>query len=241
MTATEATKPKLSPGKLFINGKQEDAASGKTIDVMNPATGELLTTVPDGDASDIDRAVAAARASVENKRWRGMDPSKKEKILWDVAELLVKHKDELAMLESMENGKTVREAAGPTSAPAASRTVLPFSIDSSMASSSLCLTSNSATFQSIFSFFDGSMPRQLFFSKLARAAATARSMSRASPSGTVVSSSPVAGFMTSMVLPLAASSCRPLINNLPGFSLGLVASDALIVCIRRIQHAGRHG
>ena len=111
MTATEAIKPKLSPGKLFINGKHEDAASGKTIDVMNPATGELLTTVPDGDSTDIDRAVAAARASFEKKSWRGMDPSKKEKILWDVADLLVKHKDELAMLESMENGKTVRESA----------------------------------------------------------------------------------------------------------------------------------
>src|ERR1700736_4916266 len=118
MTATEAIKPKLSPGKLFIDGRHEDAASGKTIDVMNPATGELLTTVPDGDASDIDRAVSAARASFEKKSWRGMDASKKEKILWDVADLLVKHKDELALLESMENGKTVREAAGADVGPA---------------------------------------------------------------------------------------------------------------------------
>src|SRR3984893_5669210 len=118
MTATEAIKPKLSPGKLFINGRHEDAASGKTIDVMNPATGELLSTVPDGDASDIDRAVAAARASFEKKSWRGMDSSKKEKILWDVAALLVKHKDELSLLESMENGKTVREAAGADVGPA---------------------------------------------------------------------------------------------------------------------------
>ena len=51
MSAVEAIKPTLNPGKLFINGRQEDAASGKTIDVMNPATGELLTTVPDGDAA----------------------------------------------------------------------------------------------------------------------------------------------------------------------------------------------
>src|SRR5207253_5566008 len=114
----ESLKKHLKPGKLFINGREEDAQSGKTIDVMNPATGELLTTVPDGDARDIDRAVAAARASFEKKSWRGMDPSKKEKILWNVAELLVKHKDELAMLESMENGKTVREAAGADVGPA---------------------------------------------------------------------------------------------------------------------------
>src|SRR5438046_5263777 len=117
MTAGEAIKPKLNPGKLFINGRHEDAAGGKTIDVMNPATGELLTTVPDGDARDIDRAVAAARTSFEKKSWRGMDPSKKEKILWDVAELLVKHKEELSVLESMENGKTVREAAGADVGP----------------------------------------------------------------------------------------------------------------------------
>ena len=91
MSAAEIIKPKLNPGKLFINGRHEDAASGKTIDVMNPATGELLTTVPDGDAGDIDRAVSAARASFEKKSWRGMDASKKEKILWDVADLLVKH------------------------------------------------------------------------------------------------------------------------------------------------------
>src|SRR5437899_3409345 len=118
MSAVEIIKPKLNPGKLFINGRQEDAASGKTGDVRNPGTGELLTTVPDGDARDIDRAVAAARASFEKKSWRGMDPSKKEKILWDVAELLVKDKEGLSLLESMENGKTVREAAGADVGPA---------------------------------------------------------------------------------------------------------------------------
>src|SRR5438093_504547 len=67
---------------------------------------------------DVDGAVAAARASFEKKSWRGMDPSKKEKILWDISELLVKHKEELSILESMENGKTVREAAGADVGPA---------------------------------------------------------------------------------------------------------------------------
>src|SRR5579862_5065174 len=100
MSASETITPKLNHGKLFINGRHEDAASGKTIDVMNPATGELLTTVPDGDARDVDRAVAAARASFEKKTWRGINPSAREKILWDISDLLVKHKDELALLES---------------------------------------------------------------------------------------------------------------------------------------------
>ena len=118
MSALEAIKQQLKPFKHFINGRWEDSASGKTIDVINPATGELLTTVPDGDAADIDRAVAAARASFERKTWRGLDPSKREKILWTIAEVLAKHKEELCTLESMENGKTLREAAGADVDPA---------------------------------------------------------------------------------------------------------------------------
>src|SRR4051794_29444538 len=118
MSPIEAIKAGLPPGKLFINGRHEDAEGGKTIDVMNPATGERLTTVPDGGAADVDRAVAAARASFEKKSWRGMDPSKREKILWDLSELLLKNKEELATLESLENGKTLREAAGADVGPA---------------------------------------------------------------------------------------------------------------------------
>jgi aldehyde dehydrogenase (NAD+) len=88
------------------------------IEVHNPATGELLATVPDATQTDVDRAVAAARDSFEKKTWRGMDPSKKEKILWDLSALLLKHKDELARLESNENGKTLREAMGADVEPA---------------------------------------------------------------------------------------------------------------------------
>src|SRR5437868_15278839 len=105
MTAAEELKHQLHPGKLFINGRWEDAEGGRTIDICNPATGEHLTTVPDGDGADVDRAVAAARASLERKSWRGMDPSKKEKILWDISEVLLKNRAELSILDSMENGK----------------------------------------------------------------------------------------------------------------------------------------
>src|SRR5689334_14701750 len=95
------------------------AASGKTIDVINPATGVKLATVPDGDAADVDRAVRAARASFQKGSWRKADPSHKEKVLWRVAELIAKHEDELCLLESKENGKTVREAHGADIQPAA--------------------------------------------------------------------------------------------------------------------------
>jgi hypothetical protein len=75
MTVAEEIKHQLHPGKLFIDGRREDAQHGGTIDVVNPATGELLTTVPDGQAGDVDRAVAAARASFERKSWRGITPA----------------------------------------------------------------------------------------------------------------------------------------------------------------------
>ncbi len=118
MGTVETVKQQVTAKQLFINGRYEESTSGKTIDVINPATGELLATVPDSGADDVDRAVAAARSSFERKTWRGLDPSKKEKILWAISDLLAKHKDELCMLESMENGKTVREAAGADVFPA---------------------------------------------------------------------------------------------------------------------------
>src|SRR6266545_6972884 len=118
MTVAESVRQQLRPGKLFINGRWDDSVCGRTIEICNPAKGDPLTTVPDGDASDVDRAVAAARASFDKKSWRGMNPSAREQILWNLAEILEKNKEELAALESMENGKTVREAAGADVAPA---------------------------------------------------------------------------------------------------------------------------
>ncbi len=109
MEAATVTKA-LKPQKLFIDGKYEDAVSGKTISVMNPATGEQLTTVPDAGPEDVDRAVRAARRSFENGAWRKMRVSEREKILWRIGELIEKNKEELGLLESLNNGKTYREA-----------------------------------------------------------------------------------------------------------------------------------
>ncbi|MBZ5624311.1 MAG: aldehyde dehydrogenase family protein [Acidobacteriia bacterium] len=109
----------MPPNKLFIDGRWEDSACNRFVDVVNPATGELVTAVPDADACDVDRAVAAARASFEKKTWRGMDPSKRERILWNIGDLLMKHREELAALITRENGKTLRESVGADVAPAA--------------------------------------------------------------------------------------------------------------------------
>ncbi len=104
--------------KLFINGRAEDSTGTIQIPVVNPATGETITTVPDATSEDVDRAVAAARASFENKAWRGKDSSEKERIMWRFADILEAHKQELAALESAENGKTLKEALRADVAPA---------------------------------------------------------------------------------------------------------------------------
>jgi acyl-CoA reductase-like NAD-dependent aldehyde dehydrogenase len=109
----------MPSNQLFINGCWEASVCDRFVDVINPATGELVTTVPDADSRDVDRAVAAARASFEKKTWRGMDPSKRERILWNIGDLLAKHREELAALITRENGKTLRESAGADVAPAA--------------------------------------------------------------------------------------------------------------------------
>jgi aldehyde dehydrogenase (NAD+) len=109
MEAVSLAMP-LEPGKLLVDGKEEDAVSGKTIPVMNPATGEQLTTVPEGGAADVDRAAGAARRAFETGAWRNMKVSQRERIIWRIGELIEKNKEELGMIESLNNGKTYREA-----------------------------------------------------------------------------------------------------------------------------------
>ncbi|MCU1235221.1 MAG: aldehyde dehydrogenase (acceptor) [Candidatus Solibacter sp.] len=90
-----------------------------SIEIFNPANGDLVGTVPDCDADAVGRLVATARESFEKKTWRGLAPSQRERILWKIGELLLEHRDELARLISQETGKTLREAAGADVAPAA--------------------------------------------------------------------------------------------------------------------------
>jgi phenylacetaldehyde dehydrogenase len=93
-----------TPRQLFINGRWTDAASGKTFDTPDPATGETLARVAEGDAEDINRAVRAARAAFEGP-WSRMSPSERGRIIWRIGDLILEHRDELAQLESLDNGK----------------------------------------------------------------------------------------------------------------------------------------
>ena len=79
---------------LLIGGKFEQAASGKTFDTVNPATGGVLASVAEGDAQDIDRAVRAARRAFENGPWPRMSPSERGRILYRIGDLIMEHGDE---------------------------------------------------------------------------------------------------------------------------------------------------
>lgn len=101
------------PRRLLIDGKWVPAASGKTFETINPATGEVLAHVAEGDKEDIDRAVKAARKAFEEGPWRKLTPSERGRMMWKLGDLVDKHLEELAELESLDNGKalTVARAA----------------------------------------------------------------------------------------------------------------------------------
>ncbi len=91
--------------KLFIDGDWVDAASGKTFETPNPASGETLATVAAGDAEDINRAVRAARRAFDDGPWGRLTPSERGRIVWRIGDLILDHLEELAELETLDNGK----------------------------------------------------------------------------------------------------------------------------------------
>ena len=106
-----------SPHKLLIDGEWVEAASGQTFATLNPATEEALAEVAHGQAEDIERAVKAARkAFADDSPWRRMNASDRGRLIWRISELIEENADELAMLESLDNGKPfARRARRPTS------------------------------------------------------------------------------------------------------------------------------
>jgi len=96
--------------RLWIDNQWEDADGGATFPTVNPATGEVITRVARGGEADVDRAVAAARKALALPEWRGMDPHKRGQLLWKLADLIEANGDELASLETRDNGKTYFES-----------------------------------------------------------------------------------------------------------------------------------
>src|SRR5258708_2210331 len=105
-----ATKTKIAPGRLLINNEWTDSA--RRFDTINPATGEVLTQIAEASPEDVHRAVSAARQAFEGRNgpWRKMSASERGRLIWKLAELVEKNIDELAELETLDNGKPIFES-----------------------------------------------------------------------------------------------------------------------------------
>ncbi|KIC23546.1 MULTISPECIES: aldehyde dehydrogenase [unclassified Leisingera] len=97
--------------QAFIDGKFTDAVSGKTFASVNPATGEVLAQVAECDAEDVDRAVAVGRRAFEDGRWSRMAPGDRKAVMLKLADLIRENLEEMALLDSLDMGKLVTDAA----------------------------------------------------------------------------------------------------------------------------------
>src|SRR5688572_3407092 len=96
--------------QAFIGGRYVNAVSGETFEDLSPTNGKLLARVAAGDVPDIDAAVAAARAAFRKGSWSGMSPGKRKRILQKFADTILAHKDELALLETLDMGKPITDS-----------------------------------------------------------------------------------------------------------------------------------
>ena len=122
MSAIPISTPRLSkpsaqfiaqPRQLLIDGRWQPAAGGKTFPINDPSTGAVIAHAALGEAADIDRAVQAARRAFESGPWPSMSPSARGRLIHRIGDLILENLDELAELESLDNGKpkTVARAA----------------------------------------------------------------------------------------------------------------------------------
>tara|TARA_B110000495_G_scaffold203070_1_gene225298 strand:- start:1942 stop:3444 length:1503 start_codon:yes stop_codon:yes gene_type:complete len=112
-TPTQSPIPKSlqsflsGPKKLLINGQWVAAKSGKTFDVFDPATDQVVAQVAEGDAADVELAVAAARKAFDDGPWTKMTASQRSQIIWKIGDLIEQNADQLAQMETLDNGKPV--------------------------------------------------------------------------------------------------------------------------------------
>ncbi|MFD1413011.1 aldehyde dehydrogenase family protein [Oceanobacillus jeddahense] len=95
---------------FYINGQYVTAQSGQTFDVLNPATEEVIAKVSQADESDIDLAVQAARKAFDEGQWTKMEAAERSRIIYKFGDLLEEHREELAQLEALDNGKPYQQA-----------------------------------------------------------------------------------------------------------------------------------
>lgn len=96
--------------RILIDGRWRESVTGKTFPTINPATEEEIADVAEGDKADIDLAVQAARKAFEHGPWPKMSAAERGWLLYKLADLIEEHQEELAALESLDNGKPYRDA-----------------------------------------------------------------------------------------------------------------------------------
>ncbi len=101
-----STTTEVLPSAHFIGGEWSQASTGAVAGSIDPATEEVHAELAAGDATDVDRAVAAARESFDQGTWRSMPPAKRAKVLWKLAELIDRNREAIALAETMDTGKT---------------------------------------------------------------------------------------------------------------------------------------
>ena len=111
VTATVAEKQvNIGPTQLLINNEWVKSVSGHRFETINPATGEVICDVAEADAQDVDKAVQAARAAFTTGEWRKMSATRRGELLYKLADLIEQNIDELARLETLDNGKPLSES-----------------------------------------------------------------------------------------------------------------------------------
>ena len=108
--ATHVAAPKIRQTGILIGDEFRSSVSGKTFKTVNPATEEVICEVAEGDAADVDLAVHAARAAFETGPWSRMDARDRGRLLHKLADLAEQHLDELAALETLDNGKPINDS-----------------------------------------------------------------------------------------------------------------------------------
>lgn len=111
-SAKRVTVPPVRQTRLLIDGQWVDPVDGKSFATLNPATGEEIAQVAEGTGKDIDKAVKAARRALETGPWSRMDAADRGRLLFKLADLAEKNKEELAALESLNCGKTITDSRG---------------------------------------------------------------------------------------------------------------------------------
>lgn len=112
-TASQSVQTKVRKGQLLIDGEWRDSVSGKTFETTDPATGEVIGVVAEAEREDVDLAVTSARRAFDdrNSPWRTMSAADRGRILNRIAAGITARKEELALLETSDNGKTIFESS----------------------------------------------------------------------------------------------------------------------------------